>query len=503
MSAGPVAEAIQVFLAPDLLLWLLVGAAAGILIGALPGLTAVMAITILLPFTFTQSAERGLAILISVYTGGMSGGLISAILLRMPGTPSSIATTFDGYPMAQQGRAARAMGVGILASFFGTVVGALLLTLAAPPLARFALSFGSFEYFALSLLALSVMVSLSGKSVLKGLLSGLLGLWIASIGSDPVEAVPRFTLGLTELQGGLALLPVLVGVFAVSQVLRESEHVNKAYLLPPTNYRGFLPSLRELRAHVGNAIRSALIGVYVGALPGTGGDVAGLLAYDWARRRSRHPERFGQGAEEGVVASESANNGVIGGALIPTLTLGIPGNAATAILLAGLTIHGLNPGPFLFRDHKELVYSVFAAVFISAFLVLVVQLLGIRLFVGALQFPKHVLLPVVLMFCFLGSFALNNRIFDIWVLIVFGVLGYVLERGGFPLGPLVLGVILGPIAENHLRIGLMTSMGSFTPLFARPLSLAILVLAVASFLSPLVREWQQRRAACRKGAALA
>lgn len=491
MFTEVLAEAFLTILKPDLLLWMMTGAAAGVLIGALPGMTSVMAMTLLLPFTFTQSPERGLAILLSVYVGGMSGGLISAILLRMPGTPSSIATTFDGYPMAQQGNAARAMGLAILSSFFGTVVGSVLLSVSAPPLARFVLSFGSFEYFALSVLALSVMVSLSGRSLVKGLLSGLFGLWIATIGTDPVEGVPRFTYGFTELQSGLALLPVLVGVFAVSQVLREANAVQKEYLLPETDYRRFLPSIQDLFKQFGNALRSALVGVYVGALPGTGGDVAGLLAYDWARRRSRHPERFGRGAEEGVVAAEAANNGVIGGALIPALTLGIPGNAATAILLAGLTIHGLNPGPFLFRDHVVLVYVVFAALFLSAFLVFTVQLTCIRLFVGTLRMPKYVLLPVVLVFCFVGSFVLNNRIFDIWVLLGFGVIGYVLEKGGFPLGPLVLGVIVGPMAENHLRIGLMTSMGSIVPLFTRPLSLGILCLALASFLGPMVREWRK------------
>ncbi len=491
MNIDFVMQAFSAILQWDVILVMAGGVTLGIVMGAIPGLTATMAITLLIPFTFGMEPLRGLALLISVYTGGMSGGLISAILLRMPGTPSSIATVFDGHPMAQQGRAGYALGLGITASFVGTIVSAILLSFLSPLLAKFALSFGSFEYFALAFLALSLIASLSEGSLVKGLISGVIGLIIATVGSDPVEGVARFTMGFPSLRGGFSLLPVLVGVFAISQVFREAENPVKKYLLPKTDYGRFLPTLREIMASWSNYLRSSLIGVFIGALPGAGGDIAGLLAYDQAKRASKHPEQFGKGAPDGVIAAESANNGVIGGALIPLLTLGIPGNAATAIMLGGLTIHNLHPGPFLFREHPALVYGVFVALFVAAILMFLIEAIGIRAFVAALKAPKYILLPVILVFCLIGSFALNNRIFDMWVLIAFGALGYLLEKGGFPLGPLVLGVILGPIAENHLRVGLMTSGGSLLPLVTRPISCGCLVLAVFSFLSPILKARKQ------------
>jgi putative tricarboxylic transport membrane protein len=457
-------------------------AALGLVIGAIPGLTATMAITLLIPFTYGMDPLRGLALLIAVYTGGISGGLISAILLRMPGTPASIATVFDGYPMAQKGMAGYALGLGITASFIGTLIGAICLSFLAPLISKFALSFGSFEYFSLGVLALSLMVSLSSGSIVKGLLSGLIGLLVATVGTDPVEGFPRFTMGFSSLRGGLSLLPVLVGIFAVSQVFREAMNPTKEYLIPKVNYSKFLPNIREIINSWSNYLRSALIGVYIGALPGVGGDVAGLIAYDQAKRGSKESEKFGTGVPDGVIAPETANNAVIGGALIPLLTLGIPGNAATAIMLAGLTIHGLQPGPHLFRKEVVLVYGVFAALFISAILTFLIESIGIRIFVTALKVPKYILLPIILTFCLLGAFALNNRVFDMWVLIVFGVIGYLLEKGGFPLGPLVLGVILEPLIENHLRIGLMISRGSLLPFITRPISLVCLVLAVFSLI---------------------
>lgn len=479
------------------ILLILGGVVLGIILGAIPGLTATMGVALLLPLTFNMEPINGIAMLVGVYVGGISGGLISAILLGIPGTPSSIATTFDGFPMAKEGKADRALGIGITASFIGGAASGILLLAIAPTLARFALKFGPFEYFSLAVFGLTVVVSVSSSSLVKGLIAGVMGVLLTAIGPDPINSLPRYTFGIYQLEVGFDLTASLLGLLAISQVLLEARTRESPYVYQPEEMKNFLPSLGELAASTVNFIRSTLIGVFIGALPGVGGSIASLLAYDQAKKSSKTPEKFGTGHQEGLIASESANNAMTGGAMITMLALGIPGDAVTAILLGAFMIHGLRPGPLLFKDQSHFVYGVIIAFFIANIAMFIVETGAIRLFIKVLQIPKYILLPVILVMCALGAFAINNRVFDIWVTFGFGLLGYLMERKGFPTGPMVLGFILGPLMEVNLRVGLMTSGGDVMPFFTRPISALLLALAVFSIWFALK---QQKKSAQTGGA---
>lgn len=475
------------------MLLIFAGVVLGLIFGAIPGLTATMAIAICLPITYTMGPIHGMALLMGLYIGGVSGGLVPAILLNLPGTPSSIATTFDGYPMAKKGEAGKAFGFAIVSSFIGTLLGIIVLMTISPALAKFALKFGPFEYFAVSIFALTLIASLSEGSLVKGLLSGLLGLSLAMVGSAPIDAYPRFTFGFDALDGGFNLLPALIGLFAVSEVFKIAERKIKKQKDVDYRMKGLGFTAKELFQQSWNMLRSGLIGIGIGILPGIGGGTANILSYIAAKNQSKYPEKFGKGIPDGIVASEASNNAAIGGALVPLLSLGIPGDTVTAMLLGGLIIHGLTPGPLLFQQNGDVVYGIFASLIIANIAMIVVLYLGMRSFVKLLRIPQYILLPIILALCAVGAFGVNNRIFDVGSLLAFGVIGYVLIKAKFPLTPIILGFILGPIAETSLRRGLMLSQGDFTAFFTSPIAATFLIVAVLSIAIKAFRNVRKRR----------
>jgi len=469
--------AIQNVFQPFVLLYILIGTFFGIIFGAIPGLTATMGVALLIPFTYKIGPISGMALLIGVYIGGISGGLVSATLLRMPGTPSSVATTFDAYPMAKNGYPGKALGIGIYSSFIGGIFASFGLSLFAPLIAKIALNFGYFEYFSLCICALTIVVSLSKGSMIKGLLAACFGLLFSTFGAAPIDMTSRFTFDMNQLKGGFSLLPILIGLFALSKIMQDIGTETK-YLIPKVNTKSVFPKISMLYNNWKNITRSALIGFLIGVLPGVGPGVSNIVSYGQAKANSKHPEKFGMGYEPGIIASETSNNATIGGALIPLITMGIPGDAVTAVLLGGLMIHGLHPGPLLFKYNPDIVYSIFIFVFIANIFMFLLMLFAIKFFISTLKIQKKYLLSFIFVLSVVGSFALNNRIFDVWTLFIFGIIGFILEKYQFPLAPMILGVVLEPIIENNLRSGLMASDGSFLPIIARPISLIFILIAI-------------------------
>ena len=470
-------------LAPTTLLYMALGSIAGIVAAAIPGFTVTMAIVLTLPLTFAMEPLQGIALMLAVYVGGYTGGLISAALLGIPGTPSSVATTFDAFPMARGGEPGRALSLGVWASFFGTIISTIVLIFAAPPLAIFAVKLGPWEYFSLIVFALTIVASLVGHSLQRGLIAAMIGLAISTVGTDPMMGRPRFDMGLEVLAAGLPFLVVLIGIFAISQLVSEVEDA-KAIKSGERLIHGEIDFktwavMREVLMRPVNLIRSSLIGVAIGALPGAGGSIANLVAYDQAKRGSKTPEEFGTGTPDGIVASEAGNSATAGGGLIPLIALGIPGSAVDAILMASLMVHGISIGPRLIMDNADLVYGMFLAMAVSSLMMLVICVLSMRAFLRVAEVPKWVVVPVVLVCCVVGSFALNNRVTDLYLLGFIGLFGYALKALDYPLAPLVLGVILGPIAETNMRRALMTEP-DWTLFVTRPVSLIFLIAAVLS-----------------------
>ena len=469
-----------------------VGLVAGLLVGALPGLTATMAVAVLVPVTFGLAAVPALSMLLAIYVGAISGGAVSAILANTPGTPASVATTLDGYPMARQGKAGRALGVSLMVSIVGSLIGITALIALSPVISSAALRFSGPEYFALAFFGLTMVIGISGRDLLKGVVSALLGLYIGFVGLDPMMGVQRFTFGSMNLLGGFSFVPVLIGLFAVSEVLLQATRLGETR--PRLEVvRNVLPSLRELFKHRWLLLRSGMIGTFIGALPGAGADIASLVSYNEAKRASKHPERFGKGSEEGLMASETANNAVIGAALIPLLTLAIPGDAVTAVLLGAMRMHDLRPGPLLFQHNSDEVFAMYIALIVAVLMLRVVGLFMVRAFVRVMALPKHLLLVGILLFSFVGAYALGSSVFDLGTALAFGVVGYVMLRFGYPVAPLVLALILGPLAEDRLRQSLVMSRGDWTILFTRPISATILVLAAVS----IVFAFRQQRLIAR------
>ncbi|MBW2149062.1 MAG: tripartite tricarboxylate transporter permease [Deltaproteobacteria bacterium] len=478
---------------PDILFIIVFGVILGIIVGAIPGLTATMAVALAIPITFGMEAMNGLGLLISIYVGGLTGGLISAILLRIPGTPASIATTFDGYPMAQKGEPGKALGYGVFASFLGGGFSYICLLTIAPAVANLALKLSYFEFFSIIICAMVMIADASEKSLIKALISGFLGMLIATVGVAPVDAAFRFTFGWDQLNAGFALPSMLIGLFAVSQVLNDVENIGKKIPDFLVNYRNIIPKWGDLKESIGNLLRSSLIGTGIGLIPGVGAVTAGLVAYNQAKNASEHPEKFGTGIKEGIIASEAANNAVSGGAMIPLLTLGIPGSPVAALLLSGLIIKDLLPGPALFTSNPGIVYGFFFAFILANIAMFLLMLVFIKPFAMVLKIPKHLLIPPILAMCVIGAYVSNNRMIDVWVLFGFGILGYLMEKGGYPLGPMVLGIILGPIAEVQIRRGLTASAGSFMPLITRPVSLIFLIIALFVLIYPFYQNWKKRK----------
>ncbi|MGE4283318.1 MAG: tripartite tricarboxylate transporter permease [Clostridia bacterium] len=489
---------------PTTLILIIIGVIIGIVFGAIPGMSAAMAVALCLPISFGFEPVEGISLLLGLYIGGISGGLISAILLNMPGTPSSIATTFDGAPMAKNGQAGKALGVGIVYSFLGGLVSILLLMFLSPPIAKISLKFSPYEYFSVSIFALTMIASLSEQSMAKGLLSGMVGVSMAMVGVAPIDSYKRFTFGSHDLEIGFALLPVLVGLYAISEVITTAEDkgVVTSDNIVDFEIRGFGFTMREFREQFINFVRSSLIGTGIGILPGIGGGTSNIIAYVTAKSQSKHPEKFGTGIIDGIVASETSNNASIGGALIPLLTLGIPGDTVTAMLLGGLMIHGITPGPMLFRTNGDLIYSIFAALLVANVVMLILEFFGMRIFVNMLKVPKNILLSVIVVLCVVGAFANNNRIFDAYAIVIFGIVGYILIKIKYPLPPVILGFILAPIIETNLRRGLMLSKGSMSPFFTKPISATFLAIAALSVLISIIKEIRKRKKSVDKTAAI-
>lgn len=472
---------------------LVVGTGLGIFVGAIPGLTGAMLIALTLPLTFYMLPFNAVVLLVSMYVGAISGGLITATLMRMPGTPAAIMTTFDGYPMARSGRPGRALGLGISASFVGGLISWTVLLTITQPLSILATKFGPFEYFTLIMMAMVLIASVSEGSLAKGLISGLLGMLISMPGVDPANGMPRLTFDWYMLNGGLQLLPVLIGTFAVSQIIADALDVGQIGERSEFNSRGVLMSLRDLKKHGVNMIRSSVIGTWIGILPGIGASIGSVVAYTTAKNMSATPEEFGKGSEEGIIASEAANNATVGGALIPLIAMGIPGSVIDAILIGALTIHSIQPGPTLFLTNADIVWGIIATCLLANILMWIMMTSSVRYIAKLIYLPRSYVLPIVMVFCVIGSYALNNTMFDIWVMLGFGVVGFLLERAKIPLGPFVIGFVLAPLAEEKLRSGLMMTAGDITPIFTRPFSLTFTVAAVALLLWPLISDWRRRR----------
>ncbi len=465
------------------------GVSGGIIVGALPGLTATMGVALLVPMTFGRPPTESLAMLLGIFCGGMYGGSISAILIRTPGTPAAAATVLEGYPLGQKGQAGRALSMALFASFCGGMIGALIMTFLSPVVSHFALEFGPVEYFALAVFGLSVIVSISGDSVVKGAMSGLFGLLLATIGFDPISGFPRFTFGRVELLEGPAFIPTLIGLFAVSEILNSMEKMAAVEKVKARIDR-YLPSWADIKVSLRNIIKSSLIGTVIGSIPGAGGDIAAFVSYGESKRSSKHPHLYGSGVIEGVAATESANNACSGGAMIPLLSLGVPGDAVTAVLLGAFIIQGLQPGPLLYIEHLDVVYNVFASMIVANIVMLLVGMLGIRFFARVILVKREILNPVILVLSLVGSFAMRQNVFDIGLTLFFGVLGWIMMRAKFPLSPILLALILGPMTEANLRRALTISQGDFSILVSRPIAIALMVLAVLSLVAGI---YNQRR----------
>jgi len=454
-----------------------------------------MALALMLPFTFGMQPVPAIAMLLGVFVGGMTGGSVSAILLGIPGTPSAAATVFDGYPMALQGKAGPALGAAVIASAFGGLFSLLVMILLLEHVAAVAIKFGPAEIFALVLFGLSTICGLAQESMVRGLIAGVIGLMLMIVGLDDLDGVARLTFGTVQLQQGVNLLVAMIGLFAVPQVISAFiDHGHAAQAKMPENVRAQLPSLKDLRDRLWLMVRCAGIGTGIGAIPGTGGPIAAFLAYDHARRFSRRPQDFGKGELSGVVAPETANNAVTGGTMIPLLSLGIPGDPATAVILGGLLIHGLNPGPMLFRTHLSTIYALYITIVLAYVVILIVQLWGIRLFVRVLQVPPHLLAVCIIVLCVLGSYAIRNSVFDVYLMGIMGLVGYVFQRIRIPIAPVVLGLVLGETLEQQYRTALILSEGRYNIFFESGVALSFFALTVLTVGLHVWSTYRRRRA---------
>ncbi|MCG7360107.1 tripartite tricarboxylate transporter permease [Roseomonas sp. ACRSG] len=474
---------------PMAILLSIFGVAVGIVIGALPGLTATMGVAILLPFTFGMDAVSGLLMISGVFFGGVYGGSITAILLKIPGTPAAAATAMDGYALTQKGKAGVALGVATISSFIGGTISVMILIFLAPVLASIALEFSASETFALACFGLSIIASISSGSLVKGLIAGFLGLLVASIGLDPMGGFPRFTGGYTELFN-VPFIPVMIGLFAAAEAFKAMEG-SELRTTAAAKLGRLIPNGAEFRGLIGTLLRSSGLGAFIGAVPGAGSDIAAYVSYNEARRFSRNPENFGKGELAGISACEAGANACTGGALLTMMTLGIPGDAVTAVMMGALTLQGLQPGPLLFKDHSDLVFTLFAGMLFCYVMLLVLGLGSLRFIGRVLMMPKSVLTPLILVLCIVGTYAINNSIFDIGIMLAAGVVGYFMQRWDFPASPIVLALIMGPMAEASFRRALSLSNGSYDFLWTRPITVGLLLLALVTLLLPILR--QRRR----------
>ncbi len=466
------------------------GALVGLVFGSIPGLTFTVALALALPITFSMDPVPAMGLLLGTYIGGMTGGSVSAILLGIPGTPSAAATVLDGHQMTKQGFASLALGTAVIVSVFGGVFSLIVMIISVDLVSRLAIGFGPAEIFALVLFGMSTICGLVGESILKGLIAGVLGLMIMTIGIDALEGLPRMTFGFVNLLQGVNLLVALIGLFAVPFIIEafSTKDPNQLKASRIASVKAEFPTIGLLLKNFSLMFRCSALGTGIGAIPGIGGPIAAFLAYDHAKRFSKKPEKFGKGNLEGVIAPETANNAVTGGTLIPLLSLGIPGDPATAIVLAGLMIHGIIPGPALFMNHANEVYGIYVSVVIAYVWVLGLQLIGIRVFVHVLKIPRELLAIGVLVLCVIGAYSIRNSSFDIYAMGVIGVLAYILVWLRVPITPIILGMVLGPTLENEFRTAMMLSEGSWNIFFTSPTVLVFFGLALLVILFQIFSE---------------
>ena len=474
------------------LFFVLLGTWLGIFVGAVPGLTGGMLISLCIPLTFYMDATHALVLLVAMYVGSVSGGLISAMLLRMPGTPSSVMTTFDGYPMAAGGEPHRALALGIGSSLIGGLIAGVVLVLLSPPLSRWAMQFGPWEYFTMVLMAIVLIASLSQGSMLKGLLAGFLGMLFAMPGLNESDGQLRLTFGVDALADGFKLLPMLLGVFVTSQIIKDALEIDRRPEALVIGQGRTLMRLREWRRHSGNLLRSSVIGTWIGILPGVGASISAMVAYGVTKNVSKTPEKFGTGHDEGIVASEAANNANVGGALIPLITMGIPGSPIDAILLSALILHNIQPGPLLFLTNGDFVWALIAAYFVANIVMFITMTYTSNWLARVITVDRAILLPLIFVCCVVGAYALSNRMYDVWVVVVFGIVGFGLERAKVPLGPFVIGFVLEGLFETELRAALQISGGSFAGIMERPIAMVFLGISLVMLLWPFVQSHRAR-----------
>ena len=492
-NLGLVLDSVMNFIAnPTTMLIIFAGTFMGLTFGSIPGLNSVTGITILIPLSYTLPSDVAIGMLLALYVGAMAGGAVSSILLGIPGTPSAVVPTFDGYPMCQQGRGAEAMGWAAVASTFGSIFSWLALVLVSVPLAVLTTSFSAPEYAALALLGLTIVGSITGKSAVKGLTMAAFGFFITCIGVDPLYGDFRFTFGVKNLMGGINMMPIMLGVYTVPQMLSLCNQKNTIKQIN-VELKNFIPSLKKIWAAKKPLLVTSIIGTIVGIIPATGANVAQFLSYDQCRRMSKSPETFGKGNYEGVIASEAANNSVIGGAMVPLLTLGIPGDSVTAVILGGLMLHGVRPGPKLFVETPDFVIGVFTAMLLATIMMLFIQFVGIKYFIKILSLPNNYLVASLLVIMMIGSFTVKYNFFDIILALVFGTVGYFLTKAEYPMAPLVLGLVLGALFEREMRTAMRMRWNDWTIFFTRPASCAIIILSVVIVIYGLLKPYLSKR----------
>jgi putative tricarboxylic transport membrane protein len=459
---------------PTVIFYALVSSLVGVIIGALPGLTATMGLALMTTLTLKLPADQALLILICTYVGAIYGGSRSAILLNIPGTPASAASCLDGHALARQGLAGRAMGIATTGSVLGTLIGMVALAGFTPVLGNLALKFGAYEFFWLALFGIIIAGTLTGDDPLKGWIAGIAGLVVATIGQEAQYAYERFSFGFRDLAGGIQLVPALVGAFGFAELLVAFKDRQATVKISP--FDTVIPKLRDIAQYWRTILRSGLIGTGIGIIPGVGEDVAAWSSYAAAKRASKTPEQFGKGSIDGLMAAETGDNACVPGAVIPVLTLAIPGSAPAAVLMAAMIIHGVKPGPMIMVENAQFVYDVVAMMLFATLGILIYGLTLTRLLVQVLRVPQHIIVPIIFVLCTVGSFAIAGRLFDIYVMLAFGIIGFFLRQWNYPMAPLVLGIVLGDLLEKNLRRALLLSDGDLTPFFTRPISAVFAVL---------------------------
>lgn len=481
---------------PVSLLFILFGVLWGIVGGALPGITGSIAMALLLPLTFTMAPSVALMMLAGVYIGAMYGSSITAILIRTPGAPASAVTVLDGYELHKQGKSGVALGISLYTGTVGGLFSVLVLIALAVPLANVALAFGPPEYFGMAIFGLAIISSLAGRSMVKGLISGVLGLMLATIGMDPFSGVPRFTYGVEELLGGVDLVAAMIGLFAVSEVFVQAAEVGSWEKISD-RFSSKLPTWAEMKSTWWSTTLGTLIGTFVGIMPGAGGTIGSFIAYNEAKRWSRHPEQFGTGCLDGIAAPESANNAVTGGAMVPLLAFGIPGSNAAAIMLGALMLQGLRPGPLLFQNNPDIVYGLFVGMIVGNLFMLPLGIIFLKPCIYIVNVSKPVLLASIMALVTVGTYAINNSINDVWVALIMGVLGYVMRRYDFSPSAMVLALVLGFMVETSLRRSFVISYGNLSWTYTRPIALILILMAVATLCLPIIRAIRDARKGAR------